>query len=141
MKKIIIQEYIESQQSLHLYEEIRKALFDVLGGLSDEQFYYVQGNLIIMAFHQGVVGQVMHFGPRQEKFAVMQLYMPDNMPEDVLRYVLAHELGHVMQRRNWIEPDGMTLEDDATRFAESIGFPKTQKIKKWLDDFDSGAKF
>lgn len=85
-----------------------------------------------MAFHQGMVGQVMHFDPRNSKFAVMQLYIPKNMPSDVMRWVVAHELGHVMQKRNWIESDGMNLEDNATKFAEKIGYPKTESISKWL---------
>lgn len=86
-----------------------------------------------MAFHQGAVGQVMHFNARSSKFAVMQLYIPKNIPNYVLKWVIAHELGHVMQGRNWQEPDGVKLEDDATEFATSIGFVKTREVKEWLD--------
>lgn len=85
-----------------------------------------------MAFHQGMVGQVMHFDSRDSKFAVMQLYIPKNMPSDVMRWVVAHELGHVMQKRNWIDSYGMNLEDDATDFAKKIGYLKTETISDWL---------
>lgn len=90
-----------------------------------------------MAFHGGVNGQVMHFEPRQEKFAVMQLYIPEKMPKDVLRYIVAHELGHVMQERNWQESDGASLEDDANEFAKAAGYPETKKITEWLNAADS----
>ena len=126
-------DYVESQKSLHLYKELKDALIDVLCKLPKEQFAYIRENLIIMAFHQGTVGQVMHFNPRSNKFAVMQLYIPKNMPRDVMRWVVAHELGHVMQKRNWIESDGMGLEDEATDFAKKIGYPKTEAISNWLD--------
>lgn len=132
MKKLEIISFVESQKSLHLYKEVQKAFIDVLGNLPDEKFEIIKNNLIIMAFHEGTVGQVMHFDARKNKFAVMQLYIPKNMPDDVLRWVVAHELGHVMQQRNWIESDGMNLEDNATKFAEEIGYPKTETISKWL---------
>ncbi len=132
MNRLEIISFVESQKSLHLYKEVQKAFIDVLGNLPDEKFEIIKNNLIIMAFHEGTVGQVMHFDARKNKFAVMQLYIPKNMPDDVLRWVVAHELGHVMQQRNWIESDGMNLEDNATKFAEEIGYPKTETISKWL---------
>jgi len=124
--------YIESQKSLHLYKNLQNAFIDVLSHLTQEQFEKIRNYLIIMAFHQGTVGQVMHFDARKSKFAVMQLYIPNNMPKDVMGWVVAHELGHVMQERNWKESDGINLEDDATKFAEKIGYPKTKKISDWL---------
>lgn len=54
------------------------------------------------------------------------------MPDNVLRWVVAHELGYVMQQRNWLESDGMNLEDDATKFTEEIGYPRTETISEWL---------
>lgn len=87
-----------------------------------------------MAFHNGINGQVMHFEPRLENFSVMQLYIPNNMPNDVLKWVIAHELGHVMQKRNWTNKESIDLEDDATDFAAKIGYKKTEKIRKWLVD-------
>jgi hypothetical protein len=132
MDKSDIEEFVKSQKSLHLYKNIQEAFTDVLSNLSEEQFVNVKNNLIIMAFHEGVSGQVMHFDTRVSKFAVMQLYIPRDMPTDVLRWVIAHELGHVFQGRNSEGSDGMRLEDDATDFAEKIGYPKAQEISEWL---------
>lgn len=132
MNKTEIVEYVSSQKSLHLYENVQDASIDVLSKLSDEQFGEVRNKLIVMAFHDGMNGQVMHFEPRENKFIVMQLYIPKNMPDDVIRWVIAHELGHVMQGRNWKDSDGLRLEDDATGFAERIGFLKTESITNWL---------
>lgn len=137
MNKSEVIKYVESQRSLHLYKDVREAFIDVLGNLSVEQFQQVKENLIIMAVYTGangqiMNGQVMHFNPRKNKFAVMQLYIARNLPNDVLSWVIAHELGHVIQNRNWEESDGMSLEDNATEFAEKIGYPKTQSIDEWL---------
>ncbi len=132
MNKHEIISFVESQKSLHLYKEVQAAFIDVLSNLPDEKFEIIRNNLIIMAFHEGKVGQVMHFDARKNKFAVMQLYIPKKMPDNVLRWVVAHELGHVMQQRNWVKSDGMNLEDDATKFAEEIGWQKTGTISKCL---------
>ncbi len=132
MNESEIIDFVKSQKSLHLYPNIQFAFIDVLSNLSDKQFDDVKDNLIVMAFHDGVSGQVMHFDARESKFAVMQLYVPGHMPDDVLRWVIAHELGHFMQGRNWKESDGLSLEDDATEFAGKIGYPKTKTINKWL---------
>lgn len=132
MQKAEIIDFVESQKSLRLYKNIQDAFVDVLSNLSREQFVKVRDSLIIMAFHDGMNGQVMHFDSRKNKFAVMQLYIQTNMPHDVLRWVIAHELGHVMQGRNWEVPDGIRLEDDATKFAEKIGYPKNKVISEWL---------
>ena len=64
MKNTEIVKYVESQKSLHLYKNVREAFIEVLEKLSDEQFRQVKDNLIIMAFHDGVYGQVMHFPVR-----------------------------------------------------------------------------
>jgi len=132
MIKNEIIDFVKSQKSLHLYKNAQEAFIDVLNHLSYEQIEKIKNNLIIMAFHDGVVGQVMHFSSRKSRFAVMQLYIPKNMPDDVLKWVVAHELGHFMQGRNWEEADGIHLEDDATDFAKKIGYPKTKKISNWL---------
>lgn len=132
MNNTKIIDYVESQKSLHLYRELQDAFIDVLSKLPKDQFEQICNYLIIMAFHEGTVGQVIHFDSRNNKFAVMQLYIPTNMPIDVMRWVVAHELEHVMQERNWEVSDGMKLEDDATDFAKKIGYPKTEAISDWL---------
>ena len=132
MHKSEVIDFVESQKSLHLYKNIQEAFVEVLGRLPDKQFEKVKNDLIVMAFHDGISGQVMHFPAKNSNFAVMQLYIPANMPNDVLRWVIAHELGHVMQARNWQKSDGIKLEDDATEFAKKLGFTKTKNITKWL---------
>lgn len=132
MNKAEVVSYIESQKSLHLYKELQNAFIDVLSKLPKEQFERMRKYLIIMAFHEGTIGQVMHFEARNDNFAVMQLYIPKDIPNDVLRWVIAHELGHVMQGRNWQMHDGDKLEADATAFAKKIGYLKTKSINDWL---------
>lgn len=124
--------YVDSQKSLHLYKHIKEAFVEVLGMLTNETFEKVSQDLIVMAFHEGVKGQVMHIPARQMQFAVMQLYVPKHMPNAVLRHVIAHELGHVMQGRNYIESDGNKLEDDANEFAKKLGYPRSKEVDDWL---------
>ena len=57
------------------------------------------------------------------------------MPISVLRYVIAHELGHVAQGRNWKKSDGKNLEIYADKTAEKWGFMKTKPIAKWIKDY------
>ena len=125
--------YVDSQTSLHLYKHIQDAFVEVLCKLTYEEFEKVTNNLIVMAFHEGIKGQVMHFPARKKKFAVMQLYIPKHMPDDILRHVIAHELGHVMQGRNYIESDGDKLEVNANEYAKKLGYPTSKEIDDWLE--------
>ena len=124
-------DYVKSQESLRLYEKARQAFIDVLSTLSEEEYRVATDNLIIVALHDGVTGQVMHFPPSNKKFAVMQLTIKKDVPITVLKGVIAHELGHVMQGRNWQETDGLNLERDADAWAEKWGFPITPEIEEW----------
>jgi hypothetical protein len=133
MKKSAVISFVESQKSLHLYKNIKEAFVEVLCKLSDKEFEKVKDELIVMAFHGGVVGQVMHFPAKTSKFAVMQLYIPKEMPKDVLKHVVAHELGHVMQGRNYLESDGNKLEDNANKFALKLGYARKKNIDEWLN--------
>jgi len=54
------------------------------------------------------------------------------MPDTVLKWVIAHELGHVVQKRNWEESDGDNLEIDADKKAEEWGYVKTSEIKEYF---------
>ena len=132
MNSDAIVEFVKSQRSLHLYKNIQDAFVYVLKKFKPEDFENIKSNLIIMAFHEGVKGQVMHFPPRIDNFAVMQLYIPSEMPDDVLRHVIAHEFGHVLQGRNSEDSDGDSLENDANEFAKSLGFGRSIKISNWL---------
>ena len=104
-----------------------------LKNFSEEEFDRATKNLVLMVLHEGAIGQVMHFPPKKEKFAVMQLTIPKTMPIEVMRYVIAHEFGHVMQGRNWREADGGSLEEDADKWAKKWGFPLKSSYKVWMD--------
>ncbi len=129
MNKIDI--FIKSQKSIHLYKNVQRALKDVLSKLSDKEFKLLTKDLIIVALHEGALAQVMHFN-KIGNFKIMQLIIPKNIPFNVLKFVIAHELGHVKQNRNWQKNDGSKLEIDADDYASSIGFPKTKDINKWI---------
>lgn len=85
-----------------------------------------------MVLHEGALGQVMHFPPSKESFHIVQLTIPKSMPIKVMRYVIAHELGHVMQGRNWRKSDGSKLELDADNRAAQWDFPAHPEYKKWM---------
>lgn len=61
------------------------------------------------------------------------------IPIPVLKFFVAHELGHVMQSRNWREGDGTKLEEDANRRVKNWCFKKTKPIAKSMKDY--AAKF
>ena len=126
-------EFVNLQKSLHLYEKAKKAFIKVLSSMPKDDFEVVTKNLIIMAMHEGSTGQVMHFMPQKEGFAVLQLSIPKDIPEGALEEVIAHELGHVMQRKNWEERDGNSLEDDADKWAKRWGFCIKDSNLKWLE--------
>lgn len=131
MNKSEATKFVKSQKSLHLYKNIQKAFIVVLCNLSDEEFKKVTNNLIVMAIHK-FGGQVMHFSSKPRKFKVMQLNIPNDTPDNILNWIIAHELGHVMQDRNSKKSDGIKLEIDATERAKKWGFPETPDISKWL---------
>ncbi len=124
--------YVQSQKSLHLYPRVQDAFEEVLCSLSEAELDWVCGNLELMVLHEQAVAQVMHFDPKKAAFAVMQFTFYDDMPGEVLRWVIAHELGHAMQKRNWREGDGTGLEEDADICAEQWGYLKTKEIEEYL---------
>ncbi len=71
----------------------------------------------------------MHFEPRVEGFQVLQLPVPHDALSEILRWVIAHELGHVMRGGNWREGDGESIEDDATAQAARWRFVKTPEVR------------
>lgn len=84
-----------------------------------------------MVLHEGAIAQAMHF-LRTTKFKILQLTISNKVPSSVLKYVIAHELGHIMQERNWNKKDGMKLEIDAEEYSKKIGFSRTNFIDKWI---------
>ena len=49
--------------------------------------------------------------------------------------MIAHEVGHLLQGRNWEEKDGMSLEWDAEDYTKKIGFGRTKAIDKWIKKY------
>ena len=132
MTKSEVVKFVKSQKSLHLYKEVQSAFVDVLCKLTEDEYSKATENLIVMAYQEGICGQVMHFPPMTKKYAVMQLTIPNKIPNNCLRWIIAHELGHVMQDRNWINTDGNKLEDNANKWAKKWGFPLSPSVTKWL---------
>ncbi|OGC81822.1 MAG: hypothetical protein A2V81_01815 [Candidatus Abawacabacteria bacterium RBG_16_42_10] len=124
--------FIKSQQSLHLYKKVQRAFVDVLQNFSESEFNTSTKNLILMVLHEGALGQVMHFPSTTQKFQIMQLTIPKSMPISIMRYVIAHEFGHVMQCRNWRKSDGSKLEDNADSWAKKWGFHLKPSYKTWM---------
>ena len=129
------EQFVASQQSLHLYENARTAFIDVLSVLPEVDFDTITKNLILMVIHEGAIAQVMHFEPTNEQYKVLQLTIPHDISPEALRWVIVHELGHVMQGRNWREGDEEKLEVDATERAHAWGFKKTKEIDAYLSEY------
>ena len=112
---------------------MQKAFVEVLKTFSEEEFDLAANNLILMVLHKGALGQVMHFPNTNKQFKIMQLTIPRSMPLEVMKYVIAHEFGHVMQGRNWKKSDGSKLEADADSWAKKPGFFKNSSCEKWMN--------
>lgn len=123
----VVTKFVESQKSLHLYKNLQQAITNVLSKLTEDEYYQITKNLIIMALHDDASAQVMHFEPMDKKFTVMQVTVHKNATESYLNYIVAHEFGHVIQGRNWQEEDGSKLEEDAHNWAVSHGYIDTRK--------------
>jgi len=80
----------------------------------------------------------MHFESGAK--TVMQLTLPAEIPDNVLSYVVAHEMGHVLQQRNWLSSDGNKLEINADQKANEWGFSRTQEIDDWIGRYTDGKK-
>jgi len=127
--------FVETQKSLQFYPQVQESFVRVLSTMPEKDFRFVTRNLILVVLHEGAVAQVMHFPPSSEKFRVLQMTIPTNVPDNVLDWVVAHELGHVAQDRNWEEGDGDNLEHDASQRAAVWGFEKTNDIESWLEAY------
>ncbi len=133
--KAKVDKFIKSQRTFTAqgpeYKKTKRALRDVLLALPDKVYNIVTRNLILSVLHEKPYGQLMHMKPVKGKFVIMQLTVPKDIPIGFLRWVIAHELGHAMQGRNWRKGDGERLEVDADKKAEEWGFPRTKKMENW----------
>jgi len=130
-----VNRFIKSQQSLQFYKKTQKAFEKVLLSLPEKDYRAITKNLVIVALHEGVIGQLMHFSDLKGKIKVMQLTIPQNIPISVLNFVIAHELGHAMQKRNWTKKDGRKLEIDADEYAKKLGFTRTKLINDYIKKY------
>lgn len=134
-KKSEVDRFIKSQRTFTAqgpeYKKAKKALRDVLLALPEKDFAVATKNLILSVLHEKPYGQLMHLKPIKGKFKIMQLTVPKGIPVAILRWVIAHELGHAMQGRNWKEGDGEKLEIDADKWAEKWGFPWPKEKEDW----------
>ena len=137
-KESDVDKFIESQRTFTAqgpeYKKTKEALKEVLLALPDEDFKIATNNLILAVLHEKPYGQLFHLDPIKGKFKIMQLTIHKNMPISLLKWVIAHELGHAMQGRNWKEEDSDNLEVDADEWAEKWGFlPLPKEAEEWYN--------
>ncbi len=135
-KESDVDKFIEAQRTFTAqgpdYKKTKKALREVLLALPDEDFAIATKNLVLSVLHEKPYGQLFHLDSIKGKFKIMQLTIHKNMPISLLKWVIAHELGHAMQGRNWKEEDGDDLEVDADEWAEKWGFlPLPKEAEEW----------
>jgi len=121
-----IEDFIKSQKSVWLYPKVRQALKEVLSAMPKKDFIIATKNLYLMVLHEGAYGQVMHFPQPEGNFKILQLSVAKKVSMKKLRWIIAHEFGHVMQDRNWRKSDGRRLERDADKRAKTWGFKKVK---------------
>ncbi|EKE28876.1 MAG: hypothetical protein ACD_3C00001G0017 [uncultured bacterium (gcode 4)] len=129
-----VKNFISSQQSIQFYQKAKDAFLEVLLKMPEEHFDIVSENMIIMALHEWVLGQMMHFPNIDEWCKIMQLTIPRDMPFDALKYVIAHEFWHAMQWRNWREWDN-DFESGPNEFAQNLWFPRTPEIASYINNY------
>jgi hypothetical protein len=126
--------FLKGQRSIHLYKNLQIALADVLSAMPDKNYRYLTENLIIIALHKTALGQAMFFPNPKGEIKLIEFHYRKELPLEVLRYVAAHELGHLMYGQ-LMPKKGHTwdnLEGWADEWAKEWGFSKTKKIKTKL---------
>jgi len=129
-----VSKFVKSQESIQFYKKIQKALTEVLLGMSNEDFKKVTKNLKILSLQEGIIGQAMVFPKSKEKFKVVSIVYVPKMPMNVLKFIIAHELGHIHKGRHNTKKgeDIYSLEKHANKMAKEWGFQPTEKIWKWI---------
>ena len=132
-----VEKFVKSQESLQFYQKMQKALIDVLLKLPNDDFYKVTKNLYVMSVQEGIIGQGMIFPNPKGKFKVINILYIPKIPIDVLRFIIAHELGHIHQGRHNTKKgeNDWVLEKYANQMAKSWGFPPNKKIWSWIKKY------
>lgn len=136
-----VDKFVKSQESIQFYKKIQKALTEVLLAMPNEDFLKVTKNLKILSLQEGIIGQAMVFPSSKGKFKVISIVYVPKMPMDVLKFIIAHELGHINKGRHNTKKgeDIYVLEKHANKMAKKWGFPPTEKT--WKGIFKYMKKF
>ena len=68
-----VDKFVKSQESIHLYSKMQKALTDVLLKFPNKDFYKVTKNLQIISVQEGIIGQGMVFPNPKGKFKIISI--------------------------------------------------------------------
>ena len=131
-----VEKFVKCQRSIHLYKGLQDAFKDVLIKIPDDQYRKITKNLFIISLHSpGGLGQAMFFPNPNGEFKIIEIPYDKTMPKDVMRYVVAHEIGHICNGYMFPKKEETweMLEARADAHALSLGFPKTKKIKNWYN--------
>ena len=127
--------FLRKHATIRLYKNLKIALTDVLLALPDHVYKYLTKNLLIVALHEIPMGQAFYFPKPKGEYKLMEFHYRHEMPSNILRYLVAHELGHLMYGQI-IPKKGQTwksMDDMADNYAKAWGFPKTKEIKRALE--------
>ena len=132
-----VDKFVKSQESIHLYSKMQKALTDVLLKFPNKDFYKVTKNLQIISVQEGIIGQGMVFPNPKGKFKIISIVYIPKIPLNVLRFIIAHELGHIHHGRHKIVKgeDNWALERYANKMTKEWGFPPTKNIWDWITKY------
>lgn len=128
-----VNKFVKSQRSIHLYKNLQIALADVLYALPDKTYRKLTKRLIVVALHPQPIGQAMFFPNPKGEIKLIEINYEKNIPLTYMRYVVAHELGHLMYGQLFPKKghSWKLLEKKADSWAEKWGFPETEKMAKW----------
>tara|TARA_Y100000310_G_C20613578_1_gene779361 strand:+ start:181 stop:642 length:462 start_codon:yes stop_codon:yes gene_type:complete len=129
-----VEKFVSSQESIHLYKKMQDALTEVLLNLPDGDYKKVTKNLHIMSLQEGIIGQGMVFNNPKGKFSIVSIVYVPKMPMNVLKFIIAHELGHIHLGRHKLRrgEEEWSLEEYANKMASRWGFPVTKEIWEWI---------
>jgi hypothetical protein len=129
-----VKKFVDSQDSLHFYMKMRSTLSDILLRMPTDDFRKVTKNLYVLSLQEGIIGQGMVFPDPKGEFKIVSIVYVPKIPVDVLRFIIAHELGHIHRGRHTLNKgdDEFALEKYANSMAKKWGFPPKKKYWKWI---------